>query len=625
MSRRIPASLTKAYNRAIKRQGDAAEKSVKAALEEYMRENPDSSVEEIREFAIEIMQAAADLYGNACSQAALELQDEIAIEFGTKPPDIGSWLYEPDEESISRTAHYQAGKLVEGDKAGFVKEIADAARYYAERGANSTMAQTARKQASGKGGKSKRKGARTHGVLFARVPSGATTCPFCLMLASRGFVYLSKESAGELDQFHRHCDCRIVPGYPGMELEGYDPDYYYDLWKASEQIEGMSHDDGTPLSRSEKTALLDQASRVGDVKAYMNGVRNNVTQAVKAVQGKPVSPYGDMYGADYPPEELKKLREMYAKAPDDVKKLYARYGGGLQPVDQTGVGQGDAFFYTGDGHVHILAADDIAGDSVYRPLKTGMHEYGHNIDWLAGNGTQAYGGNGGYLSNAYRDKDGRRFGEIIMRDCEDAVREHAGKPRLGEATVRHIMDNELAKQAGQGGMGMDWCANDVLREWRAANGVARSDPRAQAMRTELSQARTKDDYLAFFDRHESELGDTVKALHERAYYRDTKPTVTEFNAFASHIESHYSKHECADLSDMFNKYSIDNGFGEKPFYFVGHDANYYIDPYDQLENESFAAITSEEVGDEQARRAVEKYLPNAYNAYHEMIREAVSR
>ena len=238
MPRRIPASLTREYNRAIKSQGDAAKRSVRAALTDYMRENPDASVAELRDYAAYLLQSAGDLYGNACSQAALELQDTIAEMYGTKPPDVGGWLYEPDAESIEKTARYHAGKLAEGDTKGFIDQIADAARFYAERGANSTMAQTARRQASARGRRGTRSGAEIPGVLFARVPSGATTCPFCLMLASRGFVYLSKESAGEFDRFHRHCDCRIVPGYPGMELEGYDPDEYYDMWKHPERYNG---------------------------------------------------------------------------------------------------------------------------------------------------------------------------------------------------------------------------------------------------------------------------------------------------------------------------------------------------------------------------------------------------
>lgn len=73
---------------------------------------------------------------------------------------------------------------------------------------------------------------------FARVPIGEKTCDFCLMLASRGPVYLTEESAGAFTKFHAHCDCKVVPfwGTVGagvsrrkgsMTVEGYDPDAYY--------------------------------------------------------------------------------------------------------------------------------------------------------------------------------------------------------------------------------------------------------------------------------------------------------------------------------------------------------------------------------------------------------------
>lgn len=67
---------------------------------------------------------------------------------------------------------------------------------------------------------------------WARVPSGAETCGFCLMLASRGFAYTSEEAAGSDGHYHPNCDCRIVPGFDGMEVEGYDPDAIYRDWKA---------------------------------------------------------------------------------------------------------------------------------------------------------------------------------------------------------------------------------------------------------------------------------------------------------------------------------------------------------------------------------------------------------
>lgn len=75
---------------------------------------------------------------------------------------------------------------------------------------------------------------------FARIPTGLETCPFCIMLASRGFVYVSAETAGANDHWHPNCDCRIVPGFNGMEVEGYDPDGMYERWKQCEDAVGGS-------------------------------------------------------------------------------------------------------------------------------------------------------------------------------------------------------------------------------------------------------------------------------------------------------------------------------------------------------------------------------------------------
>lgn len=73
---------------------------------------------------------------------------------------------------------------------------------------------------------------------FARVPSGSETCAFCFMLASRGFEYHTAESAGSDGHYHPNCDCRIVPGFAGMEIEGYDPDFLYEQYlKCREAVE----------------------------------------------------------------------------------------------------------------------------------------------------------------------------------------------------------------------------------------------------------------------------------------------------------------------------------------------------------------------------------------------------
>jgi hypothetical protein len=65
---------------------------------------------------------------------------------------------------------------------------------------------------------------------FARVPSGSETCDFCLMLASRGFVYHTDAAASHA---HANCDCRVMPSWRGNGVEGYDPGAIYDRWQAS--------------------------------------------------------------------------------------------------------------------------------------------------------------------------------------------------------------------------------------------------------------------------------------------------------------------------------------------------------------------------------------------------------
>ena len=87
---------------------------------------------------------------------------------------------------------------------------------------------------------------RSKHLKFARVPTGRETCAFCFMLASRGFVYWSKATAGLYDHYHSNCDCRIVPGYDDMnpddQIEGYEPTklarQYEDCYNAVKSPDG---------------------------------------------------------------------------------------------------------------------------------------------------------------------------------------------------------------------------------------------------------------------------------------------------------------------------------------------------------------------------------------------------
>jgi len=70
-------------------------------------------------------------------------------------------------------------------------------------------------------------------AAYARVPERGA-CKFCLMLASRGFVY-SKDTVGDSKKFHGKCRCNAMPVWDETRARveyGYDPDALYDQYRA---------------------------------------------------------------------------------------------------------------------------------------------------------------------------------------------------------------------------------------------------------------------------------------------------------------------------------------------------------------------------------------------------------
>lgn len=106
------------------------------------------------------------------------------------------------------------------------RRVGNLARDQVKRRANRTMAENCARD----------------GVRYARVPAGSETCGFCIMLASRGFVYTTPEAAAHA---HDGCDCKVMPGFPGMEVDGYDPEKLYRIWRRIDDAkifdEGLYH------------------------------------------------------------------------------------------------------------------------------------------------------------------------------------------------------------------------------------------------------------------------------------------------------------------------------------------------------------------------------------------------
>lgn len=203
----------KVYDNALNNQRTMAEKLVRNSLYSFINKNKKATVSDIREYAIEVINNIVQIYGDNASAIAVELYSKFAEQTSkkTKDPIIVTDDVKP---YINKEMHYKAQKLVNGDMAGFVDAAGSCANEQVGRRANDTMIKNCKRDR----------------VRFARVPSGGETCNFCLMLASRGFVYASKQSAGENKHFHAHCRCKIVPEFDGG-IAGYDPGAIYDKWQ----------------------------------------------------------------------------------------------------------------------------------------------------------------------------------------------------------------------------------------------------------------------------------------------------------------------------------------------------------------------------------------------------------
>lgn len=152
-------------------------------------------------------------YGGMAAGLAADYYDE-ARETSMVP---GSYLARPavpDLSGLDQQLRWAVSPLLDpslgGDAAGRVKQVADV---HALQPARDTIADAA-----------ERDPAKTR---WARVPTGAETCAFCLMLASRGARYRSRSTAA--GKYHADCDCTPAPVWDAADMTalregGYDPD-----------------------------------------------------------------------------------------------------------------------------------------------------------------------------------------------------------------------------------------------------------------------------------------------------------------------------------------------------------------------------------------------------------------
>lgn len=247
------------------------------------------NVAECRELLVQALASVMPTYTDASAQAGADMYDAVrASQVGEALGATAASGYEPEATDGAVRAFVQDivdGKPVEA----FNAKVLDRVDRDIKRAANVSVAENAARDPLK--------------PRYARVPTGAETCSFCLMLASRGFVYTSREAASHA---HANCDCRVVPGFPGTEVEGYDPDAFLAEWRGRESFD-------IPEAKLTKYAL-DLTSERGKDKAIafreaLGFTQDDAGEIMRQVyrwvgEHDPVfrsdSPYGKSYTVDIP-------------------------------------------------------------------------------------------------------------------------------------------------------------------------------------------------------------------------------------------------------------------------------------------------------------------------------------
>lgn len=215
----IPRSYIEEYSNALNGISDTAKASLVAALESVDYSRP---VADIRNAVIAIMQAACGASTDVTARLAADFYDGLRLRMVGEPMGaVADSMRKPEATENTIRAFIQV--IVDGgDTDEFIRMCAGRLDYENRKAAKECTAKNANDDPL----KPK----------WAIVPMGDETCAYCIILASRGFVYGSEEMAGHT---HENCDCRVIPSWDSeAEIKGYNETLanYEELYEAARKL-----------------------------------------------------------------------------------------------------------------------------------------------------------------------------------------------------------------------------------------------------------------------------------------------------------------------------------------------------------------------------------------------------
>lgn len=185
----IPRKYIENYSNTLNVVSEQARRKLADALSQI---DYTQDVATIRNAVIAVMQPACGASTQVAAQLAADFYDGLRARFGV----VDDFEAEPQSlripDATDGAVRAFAQDLVEEKPlSDFIGKCVDRIDYETRRAANECVAYNAKKDPKK--------------PRWARVPAGAETCEWCIMLASRGFVYHSEETAS-----HAHANCVVA-------------------------------------------------------------------------------------------------------------------------------------------------------------------------------------------------------------------------------------------------------------------------------------------------------------------------------------------------------------------------------------------------------------------------------
>lgn len=209
-----------------------------------LRQINDKAVEEFRQIVID-----RGGYGHIERQKLIDIAYGVSTKYGEASAALSASMYdrvaELSKASVpaalpAETATYQdVAKTVNGiiKKTGSDDVLAQGVgRLVKMAGTDTILSNAYRDRPRGKGSKQRHSGAQV-----AWIPSG-DTCPFCLMLASKGWQNQTIWGANNhSEHIHANCDCTYAVKFnDSLNYASYDPDTYKEMY---DNADGKTRDE----------------------------------------------------------------------------------------------------------------------------------------------------------------------------------------------------------------------------------------------------------------------------------------------------------------------------------------------------------------------------------------------